>query len=515
MNELSEEDWGTDPEQPKPITRPVEKRMRANEARELPFSEEAEQHVLACCLLDGAETIQRCHEAGFTPDFFFLPANRIIYETIDRLDHDKKPVDLEVVASELMTEHSLDAVGGLRYLMEVTSKIPTTAHAGYFIEKMRVCAFKRSMIEGLTGVVEHARNGDGMDEIYAAAKDVIDGLKWGSNENISDLLYDPSKDIEKPVPIYTAAGTTICTPGNLTTFRSQAKAGKTAIIGAMIAAACDVEGSANDTLGFRGVNTEGHAVLCFDTEQSRYDWQQMIKTAMRRVKLARPPKWLLCYHLTGKSAIQARKIIDKAIVKAKKDFGGIFAIFIDGVADLCLDVNDAAESNELVAHQHGLAIEHNCAIINVLHMNAGSENEKGRGHLGSQLERKSESNLTLEKVDEVTSYWGIQQRGKMISKAGAPSFRWSDEAYMHISCQGPEPKNKGGSAKKYTFPQFREVFHRDPAKVLNRAQSFKYAIEIAPIKEATWRDLLADATTTGELIRVTTPGGYYYHLPAI
>ncbi len=509
-----EEIIGTPPNKPKP-----EIRFVAAPVKPLPWSEEAEQHVLACCLMDSASaidrTLDRCHEAGFTPEFFHLPANRMIFEVIERLERNKQPVDLEILVNELAEEKVLESIGGLPYLLQVTSKIPTTAHAGYFIEKVRQCAFKRAMIKGLTNVVEHAHNGDGMEEIYAAAKDVVDGLRWGTTDNINDLLYDPSKDIEKPVPIYTAAGTTICTPGNLTTFRSQAKAGKTAIIGAMIAASCDIEGSVNDTLGFKGVNSKGLAVLCFDTEQSRYDWQQMIKTAMRRVKLSRPPKWLLCYHLTGKSAIQARKIIDKAVVKAKKDFSGIFAIFIDGVADLCLDVNDAAESNELVAHQHAIAIEHNCAIINVLHMNAGSENEKGRGHLGSQLERKSESNLTLEKKDEVTSYWGIQQRGKMILKSDAPSFTWSNDHGMHVSCGTPEGKSKGGSAKKYIFGQFRDVFVRDPQKALNRAQSYKFASEIAPLKEPTWRDMLAEATEDGELIRLKTAGGYLYHLPPI
>ena len=44
-----------------------------------------------------------------------------------------------------------------------------------------------------------------------------------------------------------------------------------------------------------------------------------------------------------------------------------------------------------------IATEQNAVVVTVLHENPNSEYGKTRGHLGSQLERKAESNLRLQK----------------------------------------------------------------------------------------------------------------------
>src|SRR5689334_8290419 len=49
--------------------------------RELPASAEAEEHVIACCLLEGDNglTLQRAKDSGLTPESFYFPATRGIY----------------------------------------------------------------------------------------------------------------------------------------------------------------------------------------------------------------------------------------------------------------------------------------------------------------------------------------------------------------------------------------------------------------------------------------------------
>ena len=69
----------------------------------------------------------------------------------------------------------------------------------------------------------------------------------------------------------------------------------------------------------------------------------------------------------------------------------------------------------------------------MIHVNPGSD-FKTRGHLGSQLERKSETNLRLEKDgDGFTVVWADKNRRAPIPKLTAPRFAWSDEAGMHVS----------------------------------------------------------------------------------
>ncbi len=119
-----------------------------------PFSAEAEEHVIACCLLDGSDTIARCLESRLTPESFFDHKNRLLYQTIIDLYQKSPPVTLEVLAEELKTRRQLEAVGGFAHLMQVTGKIPTTAHAGYFIEKVREKHLLRELIKAATGAVE-------------------------------------------------------------------------------------------------------------------------------------------------------------------------------------------------------------------------------------------------------------------------------------------------------------------------------------------------------------------------
>ena len=113
--------------------------------------------------------------------------------------------------------------------------------------------------------------------------------------------------------------------------------------------------------------------------------------------------------------------------------GGIHSVIIDGVADLVLDVNDAEECNGIVAELHAQAIRYDCAILCVIHKNPGTE--KVRGHLGSQIERKAETNLSLEKEDEVTVVWSAKQRRAPIDKKTGPRFRWDDDLKMHVTAE--------------------------------------------------------------------------------
>jgi hypothetical protein len=99
-------------------------------------------------------------------------------------------------------------------------------------------------------------------------------------------------------------------------------------------------------------------------------------------------------------------------------------------------VNDATEANGLVGELHALAIRFDCPIICVLHENPGENTQgKTRGHLGSQLERKAESNLRLLKdSDGVTVVFTERSRSASISRDRGPRFKWYDADAMHRTC---------------------------------------------------------------------------------
>ena len=71
---------------------------------------------------------------------------------------------------------------------------------------------------------------------------------------------------------------------------------------------------------------------------------------------------------------------------------------IDGVADLVLDVNDIKESSDIVQKILRWSEYYNIHIICVIHTNFNSN--KATGHLGSHLEKKTETQIQLNVSEE-------------------------------------------------------------------------------------------------------------------
>lgn len=320
----------------------------------------------------------------------------------------------------------------------------------------------------------------------------------------------------EPVTRLFLAGKPIATPGNLVTLISRAKTGKTAAIGAAIAAIIGAhhERGDLDTFGFTAPHNR-EAVVLIDTEQSPYDAFICHERALKRAGDPQDPDWLCHYALVGESAEQLCKDLILIITKAKAAHGGIFTIIIDGIADFVESVNDEAECNNFISWLRSIAVEYNCPIICVIHSNeAVKSGDDGRGHLGKQLTRKAESNLLLKKVGEITTITSEKQRKAPITETDGIAFRWSDQLARHISCAVVhEDKIKGGRPKKYTFSQIRDIFLREPNKGLTRQIILRFADDKIGIGGTALRAVLDDAVRNGELIQSFTPNaGYVYKI---
>jgi hypothetical protein len=253
------------------------------------------------------------------------------------------------------------------------------------------------------------------------------------SSRLKDRLFNIKVRPAEPIPRYLIGSIPICTPGNLTTVSAVPKAGKTAWIGAMMAAVMTQRQPTADCLGLLSRNPEGHALIHLDSEQSLFDAFMVISTALRRAGLSEPPPWLRSYCITGLSISEARECIHLAMEQAAKEHGGVHSVLLDGSADFVQDVNDPGESSLFVNELHGLAIKFHCPITSVIHLNPGTE--KTRGHLGSQLERKSETNLRLERDGDSIVVWADKNRRAPITKDQGPRFQWSNELKMHVSIE--------------------------------------------------------------------------------
>jgi hypothetical protein len=216
----------------------------------------------------------------------------------------------------------------------------------------------------------------------------------------------------------------------------------------------------HDLLGFTGQLHGGKAVVLFDTEQSPYDAWSLVKRAAERAGENTFPANFRCYLLADLSTPQRRQLLAAELERAAKACEGIHCVFIDGVADLCVDLNDSVEAFGLVDELVQVAIKYNCPIINVLHENpSGRETGKTRGHLGSQLERKAESNLRVVKdAKGVSTIYSEQCRHASISKDDGPRFAWDSKAGMHSTVLTDAKADKVDEKRRDAQPAVDDAF---------------------------------------------------------
>lgn len=288
---------------------------------------------------------------------------------------------------------------------------------------------------------------------------------------IADRAY--REDVEPPedTPILKVDGHLVLTAGNIGVIAGQSKAGKSAVIQSILASGIGGQG---DNLKLHLVQHEG-VIIHLDTEQSRADHYRLVDSAKRRAIVDKLPGYVFSLSLKGESPKAIREALRGLCSQLSKRGQSISIILIDGVADMAVDVNSIEESNELVRELEQLATEYETGILCVLHLNPGSE-YKTRGHLGSQLERKAECNLRLEKKDGVTVIYSELNRRAAIPKEHGPRFEWHDGKGMHVSVAS-ESDTKEQAKRDELAELARNVFDHAEAAGLGISHSkFKAAI---------------------------------------
>lgn len=163
--------------------------------RAIPHSPEAEEYLLGCCLLDGASTIAQCLEARLPPEAFYSSANRVIYQKICELYQKSPPVDVAVLVEELKTARQLEAAGGYAYLSQLTGRIPTTAQASYFIEKVRELHLLRELIRVSTATVENCYNfTGGIEEFVDQVEQTVFRVTQDRVSDAAQAMKEPTRE---------------------------------------------------------------------------------------------------------------------------------------------------------------------------------------------------------------------------------------------------------------------------------------------------------------------------------
>ena len=231
-----------------------------------------------------------------------------------------------------------------------------------------------------------------------------------------DCHIDINKKIEYPPValsygekvLQSSSGDTIIpialgTYGNLSVITAPPKTKKTFFVSLL--ASAYLSGS-----NIYGGEIKGHRddgdLIHFDTEQGNWHASKVFRRPLDMDSKIPTDK----YHTFALRTIGHKERLEFIEYYLREKINKPSLVIIDGVADLLADVNNIEQSNELVSALMRISTQCNVHIICVIHQNFGSQ-KLGTGHLGSALEKKAETVISLE-ANTVNRDWVTVKCGR-------------------------------------------------------------------------------------------------------
>ncbi len=201
-------------EEPPRWRRQAERPASPNEAgllaRTAPHNIDAEEALLACCVIDAPEILSLCHEKNLRPEAFYKPAHQILFVVIQQMHSDGLGVDLITLADKLSSRtlgsipgrerdpegarSLLDFIGGHGTLARITSRIESTIHAQHWLDLVVEKWILRRLITAATTVVEGCYNNQ--DELDHFIDKVEQEIFRISQDRVSESAAPLSKAVD-------------------------------------------------------------------------------------------------------------------------------------------------------------------------------------------------------------------------------------------------------------------------------------------------------------------------------
>ncbi len=180
----------------------------------------------------------------------------------------------------------------------------------------------------------------------------------------------------------------IATLGNFSSSVGKAKSRKTFNVSAMVSSAL----IGKIILSYSAsLPVEKRKILYFDTEQSTYHCQKVLKRIIQtsELNLKIHPENLEFVSLRKFDPATRLRIIEEAISKTER----LGLVIIDGIRDLVYDINSPKESTEITSKLLQWSEIYKIHVHVVLHLNKTDDN--ARGHLGTEILNKAETVLQV------------------------------------------------------------------------------------------------------------------------
>ncbi|MBP9921100.1 replicative DNA helicase [Proteiniclasticum ruminis] len=182
--------------------------MENRPLRIMPNNQEAEQSVIGSMILDknAIATVLEKLQA----DDFHRDGHKIIFQAILDLFTKDTPIDLVTLADHLKSIDKLEYVGGISYLTEIASSVPTTLNLVSYINIVSDKSMLRKLIRASTEIMDDSYTKQ--DEVNVVVEEaekrifnIAEKRNSGGFEAISTILERGFVEIER---VYNNKGTT-------------------------------------------------------------------------------------------------------------------------------------------------------------------------------------------------------------------------------------------------------------------------------------------------------------------
>ncbi len=252
------------------------------------------------------------------------------------------------------------------------------------------------------------------------------------------------------------------TLGNFSVISGKAKSRKTFFVSAIVGAMLLNEKPYLNIVG--SFPKEKTKVLYFDTEQGKFHARKVLERIFKisNIPTIAQPDNFQFYTLQSFAPKDKLAFIDYMINKEKN----LGLVIIDGIRDVVHSINDEREATEVATYLLKWASEKNIHIVTVLHQNKADNNT--RGHLGSELENKAESVITIRK-DEVEDFSSIESKSMRDINFESFSFGIGEDNVPYLSDNDSKNTSKIPKANEFKEDNYVEFANRIFAKKQNLA----------------------------------------------
>ena len=163
-----------------------------------PQSLDSEEAVIGA-ILNNPSSMLKITEI-LTPENFYKPANKLIYEAMRALMSKNAPIDVLTVCEYLKANDKIELAGGRQYVNEIAINNTTSANIKYYADIIKDCAVKRSLISAGTEIISLAHENYPTDVCLNTAEklvfDISQQKSMSELSSVKDLVVQSFQQIE-------------------------------------------------------------------------------------------------------------------------------------------------------------------------------------------------------------------------------------------------------------------------------------------------------------------------------